>query len=101
MVYKVLWHNMLSVRPGTSGRTFSLYDKCTELFYVHYTWDQNGLTSNSKDKAIAVKCLAQGHQASGLGLKLVDISVSMVLEVDKLVPSCQVLIVVICFLFMK
>ena len=26
MVYKVLWHNMLPIKPGTQGRIPSLFD---------------------------------------------------------------------------
>ena len=37
----------------SSGQTPSLYDKCTGLFYVHYTTHRtNGCTSNPKDEAM-------------------------------------------------
>ena len=58
MVYKVLWRNMLPIRPGTPGRTPSLFDKCTGFFYMRYTTHgTNGFTSHPKDEAM-VKCLA-------------------------------------------
>ena len=33
MVYKVLWRNMQPVKPGTPGRTPSLFEKCTGFFF--------------------------------------------------------------------
>ena len=41
MVYKVMWRNMLPIKPETLGRTPSLYDNCTGFFYMNYTklWD--------------------------------------------------------------
>ncbi len=58
MVYKVLWHNMQPIKPGTPGRTPSLFDKCTGFFYMHYTTHEtNGFTSHPKEEAIMVTCL--------------------------------------------
>ena len=37
--------------------------KCTGFFYVHYTTDGTySFTSHPEDKAIMVKCLAQGYK---------------------------------------
>ncbi len=59
MIYKVLWRNMQPIKPGTPGRTPSLFDKCTGFFFVRYTTHgTNGFTSHPKDEAIMVKCLA-------------------------------------------
>ena len=57
MVYKVLWRNMQPIKPGTPGRTPSLSNKWTGLFYVLTTHTTNGFTSYPKDEAM-VKCLA-------------------------------------------
>ena len=52
----MLWCNLLPVRPGTPGRTPSLYNKCTVHFYVHYTTHRTvGFTSHPKDAVIMVK----------------------------------------------
>ncbi len=52
-----------AIKPGTLGRTPSLYDKCTGFFYVRYTTHgTNGFTSHPKDEAIMVKCLAEGQK---------------------------------------
>ena len=49
---------MLPIRPGTPGRAPSLYDKCTGLFYMHYTTHgTTGFTSHSEDKALCVSVL--------------------------------------------
>ncbi len=59
MVYKVLWHKMQSIKPGTPGRTPSVYDKCNRLVYINYTIHGTySFTSHSKDAAVMVKCLA-------------------------------------------
>ena len=48
---EVLWHNMLPIKPGATGRTPSLFDKCTRLLYVHYTTHRtNGFMSHPKDE---------------------------------------------------
>ena len=41
MVYKVLWHNMLQIRPRTPTQTPSLYDKFLGLLYMHSTLSGN------------------------------------------------------------
>ena len=62
MVWKVLLHNMLPIRPGTPGWTPFLYDKCTRYFYVNnITLRTFGFMSHLKEKASWVKFLAQGH----------------------------------------
>ena len=39
------------------------HDKCTGFFYVHYTTHGTySFTSHTKDEAIMVRCLAQGHK---------------------------------------
>ena len=45
------------------GKPLLFHDKCTGFFYVHYTtYGTYSFTSHPKDKAITVKCLAQGHK---------------------------------------
>ena len=57
-VYKVLWRNMLPIKLGTPGRTRSLFDKYTELFYVRYTiHGTNGFTYYPKDEASLLSIL--------------------------------------------
>ena len=52
-------------KPGTPGRTPSLFDKCTGLFNMRYTTHgTNGFTFRLKDEAM-VKCLALGHKCHG------------------------------------
>ena len=52
-----------ATKPETPGQTPSLNDKCPGFFYVHYTTHGTYIfTSHPKDKAIMVKCLAQGHK---------------------------------------
>ena len=49
MVYKVLWRNVLPIKPGTPQQTHSLFDKCTGFFDVRYITDKtNGFTSHPK-----------------------------------------------------
>ena len=48
MVYKVL-RRIQQPQPGTPGCTPSLFDKCTEFFYMRYkTHGTNGFTSHPK-----------------------------------------------------
>ncbi len=59
MVDMVLWCNLQPTIPETPGQTPSLSDKCTGVFYMHYTtYRTYGLTSNPKDTVITVKLLA-------------------------------------------
>ena len=45
------------------GKPLLFYDKCPGFFYVHYTTHRTySFTFHPKDKAIMVKCLAQGHK---------------------------------------
>ena len=45
------------------GKPLLFHDKCPGFFYVHYTTHRTySFTSHSKDEAIMVKCLAQGHK---------------------------------------
>ena len=45
------------------GKPLLFHDKCPGFFYVHYTTPGTySFTSHPKDKAITVKCLAQGHK---------------------------------------
>ena len=45
------------------GKPLRFHDKCLGFFYVHYTTHGTySFTSHLKDKAIMVKCLAQGHK---------------------------------------
>ena len=61
IVYKVLWCNLLPIKPGTPGRTPSLSDKCTGFFFVCYTTHgTNGLMSNPKDEASWLSVLLKG-----------------------------------------
>ena len=54
---------MQPIKPGTPGRTPSIYPKCTGVFEMHYkTHGTNDIMSLLKDEAIAVKCLAEGHK---------------------------------------
>ncbi len=70
MVYKVLWRNMQPIKPGTLGRSPSLFNKCTGFFYVRYTTHRtNGFAPHPKDEAIMVKCLALRTQVSRTGLE--------------------------------
>ena len=46
MVYKVLLRNMLPIKPGTPGRTPSLFRQCTVLFCVRIHNTQDQLTSH-------------------------------------------------------
>ena len=52
MFNKVLWRNMLLIRPGKPGWTPSLFKKCTGFFYMHYTTNRTRrLTSHPKVEA--------------------------------------------------
>ena len=45
------------------GKPLLFHNKCPGFFYVHYTTHGTySFTSHLKDKAIMVKCLAQGHK---------------------------------------
>ena len=63
MVNNVLWRNTRPIKPGTLGRTPSLFDKCTGLFYTRYTSHSSyGFLSHSKDTTTMVKCFAKGQR---------------------------------------
>ena len=67
MVYKVLCPNMLPIKPEHRGKPPSLYDKCTWLFYVHYTTHRTyGFSSHPKDAAMmVVSCLRTQRVTTG------------------------------------
>ena len=68
LIYKLMWHNMLPIKPGTPGWTPSLFVNCTGFFYVHYTIHRTyGFTSHPKDASIMVQCLALGHKCYTTG----------------------------------
>ncbi len=62
-VYKLL-QRIQQPLPETPGQTpFFLAISVTGFFYVRYTTHGTyGFTSNLKDEAIMVKCLAEGHK---------------------------------------
>ena len=69
MVYKVLWRNVLPIKPGTPGRTPFSFHECTGIFNVHYiTHKTNSFMSHPKDEASWFKCPCLMAQVSRLGL---------------------------------
>ena len=60
IVYKVLWRNMLSIKPGTPGLSPpSLNESALGYFPAHGT---NGFTSHPKDKTSWLSVLLKGHK---------------------------------------
>ena len=68
MVYKVLWRNVLPIKPGTPQQTHSLFDKCTGFFDVRYMTRPMALRPIRRH-SIVVKCLAFRTQVLRLGLE--------------------------------
>ena len=62
MVYKLLCCNTLPIKPGTWGRTPSLFDKCTGFFYVCFTTPGTSSFQPIRRMKRHCNCLAKPHR---------------------------------------